>query len=59
MSKDRLFIFNRRTVEDQRIYVLAASRKEAEAKARADEAEDTDDVEIRKSTYRFLEETPR
>lgn len=44
--------FNRRTVEDQILYVRAATLEEAWAKARANDGEDTCDPEIIRTTYR-------
>ncbi len=50
-----LYAFNRRTTEDQIIYVRAYSLEEAWRKARADEAEDTSDTEqVGRSTLRRL-----
>jgi hypothetical protein len=54
VSEELTFTFNRRTVEDQEIYVKASSLAEAWKKARADDAYDTCDSTIIKTTYRLL-----
>ncbi len=50
--------FNRRTVEDQEIYVEAETLAEAWRRARSDSADDTTDVRVLKVTLRRLTPTP-
>lgn len=51
---DRVFAFNRRTIEDRTLYVRASSLKEARAKARNDDAFETSDCKVRSATYRLI-----
>jgi hypothetical protein len=52
------FIFNRRLVDDQTIYVQANSKEEAWARARANECDQTGDARIVKVTLRLLKGEP-
>jgi hypothetical protein len=52
------FIFNRRVVDDQTIYVEAETLQEAWRKARAEETIQTADVNTRKVTLRRISEPP-
>lgn len=51
---ERIYAFNRRTVEDQVIFVRAASEREAKAKARGAEAFESSDVSILSATFRRM-----
>lgn len=48
------YIFNRRVVSDQTIYVMANSLAEAWRKARDEDAHDTSDEAVRRVTIRRL-----
>lgn len=50
------WVFNRRVVEDQEIYVKAETREEAWARVRAETCDDTSDPSVVKTTYRYLRE---
>lgn len=58
-QEDRTFAFNRRTVDDQTIYVRATSLRQAKQKARAGECFDASDVEVRRTTLRRLPDQDR
>ena len=54
VGSERTFAFNRRTVEDQTIYVHAASLSDAWRKARAGDCFDTADADVQRINLRRL-----